>query len=161
MVAGKKCSFGFVGDCREPFHGCVNFLVTIVIAGSQRSMGDFGWFAGFVAECHVNVRKQCRIERFIMTSFHSVQNLSLLFGEVHIDKPLINLSDSVLQSSVDPQFASFDAERQGRLNFERDFDFVKLHQCSERGNDDATGTCHSNRARNVALISDREIAIVN
>src|SRR5262249_53604522 len=81
-------------------------------------------------------------------------------AKIHVDKAFVDLDHAVLQPRGDAQFFHFDGKGQRRLHWARDGDAVEFAQATQRGDDDGAGTGKAYLTRDVALIADREIAVV-
>ena len=84
----------------------------------------------------------------------------MLRAEVHVHQPLVGLRDPILQSRRHAQLVALDRQHQRWLDHQRHVHGVELHETTQRGGDDRARPRQADLARDVGVIADREVLIV-
>ncbi|MPN53417.1 hypothetical protein SDC9_201081 [bioreactor metagenome] len=77
--------------------------------------------------------------------------------KIHIDQALINLRDAVLQPGWYRKLFVLHRENQVCLNRLRDSQPVEAHQSTHTSRNNRAGAGHTNTARDIGLVAQREI----
>src|SRR4029450_8478693 len=104
--------------------------------------------------------QQSRVERLVGTVEEAALLRHPLGGEVHVNQPFVDLNNAVLQPGGDAQLVGPHGEGQLPLDLARDGHAVEVHQTAEGGDDDGAGAGQADLPRNVAVIADGEVALV-
>ncbi len=89
-----------------------------------------------------------------------MNQLLVLPAEVHIDQNLVRLRHAILQARRHVQLVALHRQHERRLHHQRNLDVVEVHQAPQRGRDDGARSGQANLARDVGVVSDGKVLIV-